>query len=164
MPKATKKSSWEQFPPLSEEHASAGTQGETSGSDQEQDPEVSFHPAVPLPIAPTMFMPYIEGPKMNWTVDDGLYYRFLKWQLKCETILECELANLPAKQKCQNVIAWSGNFGMDLYVSWSIPKEEFTLDAIWAKFKEFSKPQMNEVRSCFDLLTNFHQGSRNVNE
>ena len=31
-----------------------------------------------------MFMPYIEGPKMNWTVDDGLYHRFLKWHLKCE--------------------------------------------------------------------------------
>ena len=78
-----------------------------------------------------MFMPYIEGPKMNWTVDDGLYHRFLKWHLKCKTILDCELANLPAKQKCQKVIAWSGDFGMDLYVSWSIPKEELMLDAIW---------------------------------
>ena len=164
MPKATKKSSWEQSPPPSGEHESADTQAETSGSDQEQDPEISFHPAVPPPIAPTMFMPYIEGPIMNWTMDDGLYHRFLKWQLKCETILDCELANLPAKQKCQKVMAWSGNFGIDLYVSWSIPKEELTLDAIWAKFEEFSKPQTNEVRACFDLLTSFHQGSRNVNE
>ena len=84
--------------------------------------------------------------------------------MKCETILDCELANLPAKQKCQKVIAWSGNFGMDLYVSWSIPKEELTLDAIWAKFEEFSKPQTNEVRACFDLRTSFCQGNRNVNE
>ena len=53
---------------------------------------------------------------------------------------------------------------MDLYASWRIPKEELTLDAIWAKFKEFSKPQTNEVRAHFDLLTSFHQGSRNVNE
>ena len=101
---------------------------------------------------------------MNWTVDNGLYHRFLKWRLKCETILDCELANLPAKQKCQKIIAWSGNFGMDLYVSWSIPKEELTLDAIWAKFEEFLKPQMNEVRACFDLLTSFHQGNRNIDE
>ena len=159
-----KKSSWEQSPPPSEEHESADTQAETLGSDQEQDPEISFHPAVPLPIAPTMIMPYIEGPKMNWTMDDGLYHRFLKWQLKCETILDCEFANLPAKQKCQKVIAWSGNFGIDLYVSWSISKEELTLDAIWAKFKEFSKPQMNEVRAHFNLLTSFHQDSRNGDE
>ena len=101
---------------------------------------------------------------MNWTVDDRLYHRFLKWHLKCETILDCELANLPAKQKCLKVTAGSGDFGMDLYVSWSIPKEELTLDAIWTKFEEFSKSQKNEVRAQFDLLTSFHQGSQNVDE
>ena len=142
----------------------ADTQAELSNSDQEPDPEVSFNPAVHPTTTPAMFMPYIEGPKMNWTVDDRLYHRFLKWRLKCKTILDCELANLPAKQKCQKVIAWSGNFGMDLYVSWSIPKEELTLDAIWAKFEEFLKPQMNEVRAHFDLLTSFCQGNRNVGE
>ena len=109
-------------------------------------------------------MPYIEGPKMNWTVDDGLYHRFLKWQLKCKTILDCELANLPTKQKCQKIIAWSGDFGMDLYVSWNIPQEHLTVDVIWNKFEEFSKPQTNEVRDRFDLLTSFCQGSRNVDE
>ena len=132
---------------------------EASASDQEQDPDVSFCPVVPPNNIPTMFMPYIEGPKMNWTVDDGLYHRFLKWHLKCETILDCELANLPTKQKCQKVIMWSGNFGMDLYVSWNIPKEDLTLDAIWTKFEEFSKPKTNEVN-----LTSFWQGSRNVDE
>ena len=101
---------------------------------------------------------------MNWTVDDGLYHRFLKWQLNCKTILDCELANLPAKQKCWEVIAWLGDFGMDLYISWNIPKEELTLDAIWARFEEFSKPQSNEVRDQFDVLTSFHQGNRNVDE
>ena len=53
---------------------------------------------------------------------------------------------------------------MDLYVSWNIPKDALTLDAIWNKFEEFSKPQMNEVRACFDLLMSFHQGTRNVDE
>ena len=53
---------------------------------------------------------------------------------------------------------------MDLYVSWSLPKEELTLDAIWARFEEFSKPQPNEVRPQFDLLTSFHQENRNVDE
>ena len=29
--------------------------------------------------APTsMYVPYIEGPKINWTVDDSLYSRFIK--------------------------------------------------------------------------------------
>ena len=137
---------------------------EASESEQDPDPELSFHPAVPSPSVPTMFMPYIEGPKMNWTVDHGLYHRCLNWCLKCKTILDCELANLPAKQKCQKVMAWLGDFGMDLYVSWSIAKDELTLDAIWAKFEEFSKPQTNEVRARFDLLTSFHQGNRNADE
>ena len=90
---------------LSEEHEYTDTQAETSNSSQESDPEVSFHPILPSHSVPTMFMPYIEGPKMNWTVDDGLSHRFLKWHLQCKTILDCELANLPEKQKCQKVIA-----------------------------------------------------------
>ena len=36
-----------------------------------------------------MYMPYIEGPKMDWTVNDSLYHRFLKWIIKCENILDC---------------------------------------------------------------------------
>ena len=43
-------------------------------------------------FVPALFMPYIEGLKMDWTVNDGLYHRFLKWKLKCENILDCELA------------------------------------------------------------------------
>ena len=163
MPKAMKKSSREQSPPPSEGHYSIDTV-EASGSDQDQDPDVSFHPTIPPKSIPTMFMPYIEGPKMNWTVDDGLYHRFLKWHLKCKTILNCELANLPTKQKCQKVIAWYGDFGMDLYVSWNISKEDLTLDGIWTKFEEFSKPQTNKVRARFNLSTSFKQGNRNMDE
>ena len=164
MPNAMKKSSPKQSTSPSEDHKSIDTQAETSSSGQESDPEVSFHPTLTSHPTPTMFMPYIEGPKMNWTMDDGLYHRFLKWHLKCETILDCELANLPEKEKCQKVIAWLGDFGMDLYVSWSLPKDELTLDMIWVRFEEFSKPQSKEVRAHFDLLTSFHQGNRNVDE
>ena len=163
------KSSPEQWLPLSEVHESVDTQAETSSSDQELDPEISFCPAFPPHSAlhhnaPSMLMPYIEAPKMNWNMDDGLYHRLLKWHLKCETILECELANLPEKQKCQKVIAWFGDFRMDLYVSWSLPKEELTLDTIWDRFEESSKPQSNEVATWFDLLPSFCQGNRNVDE
>ena len=111
-----------------------------------------------------MFMPYIEGSKMDWTVNDGRYHRFLKWHLKCENILECELAMLPEGRQCKMFIAWSGDFGMDQYVSWSLSSEELTLDTIWEKFEEFCKPQSNEVRARFDLLTSFQQGNKSVDE
>ena len=85
------------------------THEESSSSNQEQDPEVFIYPSQPQ-LLPHMFMPYIEGPKMDWTVNDGLYHRFLKWHLKCENILECELAMLPEKRQYKKVIAWSGDF------------------------------------------------------
>ena len=64
-------------------------------------------------FVPAMYMPYMEGPKMDWTVNDGLYHRFLKWKLKSENILDSGLAMLPESKKCKNVISLSGDFGMD---------------------------------------------------
>ena len=87
-----------------------------------------------------------------------------KVRLKCENILECELAALPECQMCKKVVAWSGDFGMDHYVSWSLPKEDLSLDTIWEHFEEFCKPKANEVRAYFDLLTSFRQSTRSVDE
>ena len=101
---------------------------------------------------------------MDLTANDSLYHCFLKWKLKCENILECELATLPEPQQCKKVIAWSGDFGMDQYVSWGLTKDELELDTIWYQFEEFCKPQSNEVCARFDLLTSFHQGSKSVDE
>ena len=75
-------------------------------------------------------MPYIEGPVMDWTVNYGLYNRFLKWKLKCENILECELAVLPEARKCKKVIVWSGDFGLDQYISWNLPNKNLSLEII----------------------------------
>ena len=90
---------------------------------------------------------------MDWTVNDGLYSRFLKWRLKWENILKCEHAMLVEKRKCTKVIVWIGDFGIDQYVSWILTNKELALDVIWEKFEEFCKPQPNEVRARFDLLT-----------
>ena len=109
-------------------------------------------------------MPYIEGPAMDWTVNDGLYNRFLKWKLKCENILECELAMLPETRKCKKVIVCSGDFGLDQYISWNLSNQELCLDTIWQKYEEFCKPQANELRARFDLLTSFKQDQMSVDE
>ena len=89
---------------------------EGTSSDQESEAEVSFHIVrlqAPSHFPPNMFMPYIEGPNLDWTVNDQLYHRFLKWRLKCENILECKPGALPECQKCNKVVAWSGDLGMD---------------------------------------------------
>ena len=71
---------------------------------------------------------------------------------------------LPESKKCKKVIVWNGDFGMDQYVSWCLPTEDLCMDTTWAKYEDFCKPQVNEVRTRFDLLTSFRQGNRSVNE
>ena len=66
-----------------------------SDSQREQSASTDIHPTS-LQTQLQQFVPYIEGPKMDWTVNDGLYYRFLKWKLKCENILD---VNLPLYQR-----------------------------------------------------------------
>ena len=150
------------------------SQEELLNSEHEEDSEVSFYPhrvqtTPPNPVAQTpittgMYMPYIEGLCMDWTVNDNLYHRFLKWHLKYKNILECKLVALLECQQCKKVIAWIGDCGMDQYVSWNLPSNELTLDAIWGKYEEYCKPQSNKVRARFDLLTSFYQGNHSVDE
>ena len=109
-------------------------------------------------------MPYIEGPKIGWTVNEALYHRLLKWKLKCENILECELAALPKCKKCKKVMAWPGNFGMDQYVSCRLSKEDMNLETIWERFGNFCKPQSNEVHAWVELLTSLCQGNKSVDK
>ena len=111
-----------------------------------------------------MYMPYIEGPKMDWTVNDSLYHRFQKWKIKCKNILDCELAMLSEARKCKKVVAWSGDFGIDQYVSWCFPPEDLCLEVTGNKFEEFCKPQTSEVRVRFDLITSFREGDMSVDE
>ena len=120
--------------------------------------------SVQMPTQQQAYIPYIEGPMMNWSVDDGLYNRFIKWKIRCENILDCELAMLSEDRKCKKVIAWSGDFGLDQYISWNLSSKELCLDTIWQKYEEFCKPQANELRARFDLLTSFKQDQLTVDE
>ena len=96
------------------EEASQDESSTLEESEPEQEVYINHtHLHAPQPVYTIMYMPYIEGPKMDWMVNDALYHRFLKWKLKYENILECELAALPKCQKSKKVIAWSGDFGMD---------------------------------------------------
>ena len=56
---------------------------------------------------------------------------------------------LPEPRMCKKVLAWSGDFGLDQYVSWNIPSEELTLEVIWKRFEECYKPQANDVMARF---------------
>ena len=125
---------------------------EETSYEQEADSEQEVF-VRPQQAPSSMYVPYIEGLKMNWTVDDSLYNRFIKRKIKCENILDCQLAMLSEARKCKKVVAWSGDFGIDQYISWDLIPEETILEIIWQKFEEFGKPQTNKIRARFDLLT-----------
>ena len=110
-----------------------------------------------------MMVPYVEGPKMDWTVDDALHSRFIRWRIKCEN-MNCQLAILQESAKCKCVIQWSGDAGLDMYISWNLLKKEITLQTIWSRFEDFCKPQSNAVHVRFDLLTAFQQVNRSIVE
>ena len=145
-----------------EEEASHDESSTHEESEPEQEVYIN-HTNAPQPVYTNMYMPYIEGLKMDWMVNNMLCHRFLKWKLKCENILECELTALPECQMCK-VIEWSGNLGMDQYVSWGLSKDDMKLDTIWERFEDFCKLQSNEVHAQFDLLTSFHQGNKTVDK
>ena len=79
---------------------------ESSSSAQETEMQSPFFQPTTsqAQFVPPTFMPYIEGPKMDWTVNGGLYHRFLKWKLKCENMSDYELAMLPMSKKCKKVM------------------------------------------------------------
>ena len=101
---------------------------------------------------------------MDWTVDDTLHSRLIKWRIKCENILDCQLAILQENAKHKQVIQWWGDAGLDMYISWNLPKEEITLQTIWSRFEDFCKPQSNAVCARFDLLISFWQCNRSIDE
>ena len=97
MPKATKKSNHVHDTYGNEDQEEVNNVQEASSENELQkdynnlnesssdDPDVSFNPqpstSHKIKEVPhmNMYMPYIEGPAMDWTVNDWLYNRFLKW-------------------------------------------------------------------------------------
>ena len=68
MPRTTGNSSHRIDNNQSQEDSSAH---EESSSEQEQDQKIVLQPSQ-AQLLPNMFMSYIEGPKMDWTVNEGL--------------------------------------------------------------------------------------------
>ena len=90
---------------------------------------------------------YAEGPKMDWTIDDALHSRFIRWKIKCENILDCKLAILQESVKCKKSDPMVRRCMIDMYISWALPTTEVTIQTIWSKFEDFCKPQSNAVHA-----------------
>ena len=81
-----------------EEMGFRSSQASTSGvHDSDSDQEVTIKAPVQVPTS--MYVPCIEGPKMNWTVDDGLYNRFVKWKTKMQKHLRLWVGHVVRAKK-----------------------------------------------------------------
>ena len=49
-------------------------------------------------------------------------------------------------------------------MSWCLPAKDLSLEAIWAKYEDFCKPQIYEGRARCDLLISFKQGNWSVDQ
>ena len=129
MPKAKKKSNCVENTSENEYRADPNLSNESSSDEQEVFFNLQPSTSNKVQEVPSMntYVPYIECPSIDWTVNDNLYNRFLKWKLKCKNILECELAMLSETRQCKKIVAWSGDFGLDQYISWNLPNKDLTL-------------------------------------
>ena len=82
MPKATRKSKHAENTNENELQADSNLSHESSSDDEVvlQSPQFKSSKSQ-VQVMQQMYMPYIEGPKMNWTLNDNLYHRFFKWKI-----------------------------------------------------------------------------------
>ena len=71
---------------------------------------------------------YIDGPKMDWSMDDGLYSHFQDLKLECELILDGELTEIAEPQKVNTLIRWAGLFSLKNLKVWQ--KDNFHLERV----------------------------------
>ena len=74
--------------------------------------------------------PFIQGPSMDWTMDDGLYSHFQTWKISCNLILDSELCELSEVRKVNTLLRWSGDFGIKKLKSWQKEPSQLTLNFI----------------------------------
>ena len=63
-----------------------------------------------------------KGPVLDWTDDNGLMEHFRKWKKKVEILFWGPLTNANDAVKCNYIIYWSGETGMELVDKWETEK------------------------------------------
>ena len=61
-----------------------------------------------------------NGPVVDWTDDKCLMECFRKWKKKLEILFKGSLTNANDPVKCNYIIYWSGEIGIELVGKWEI--------------------------------------------
>ena len=109
-----------------------------------------------------------KGPVMDWTNDIGLGKRYRKWKKCVEVLFKGPLNAVAEGVKCNYIIYWSGDHGMDLVDKWTAEGKindgnKELQDTYWTHFEEYIHPQTNQLLAVVELKRLF-QGSLSLED
>ena len=113
------------------------------------------------------------GPKMDWTLDNGLYQRFKVFQERCIDILSGPLHATPEENQVHYLHYWTGEEGSKLISQWTA-EGKFTDDGrevtskkkfrtYWQLFEDYTKLRLNSLIAVVELKQLF-QGSMTLEQ
>ena len=96
------------------------------------------------------------GPVMDWANDLGLDEWYRKWKKWVELLFKGPLNAVAEGVKCNYVIYWSGDHGMDLVDKWTAEAKihdgnKEMLDTYWTHFEQYIHPQTNQLIAVVEL-------------
>ena len=105
---------------------------------------------------------------MDWTNDIGLGERYRKWKKCVEVLFKGPLNAVAEGVKCNDIIYWSGDHGMELVDKWTTEgkindgnKEQ--QNTYWTQFENYIHPQTNQLIAVVELKRLF-QGSLSLED
>ena len=109
-----------------------------------------------------------KGPVLDWTDDNGLMEHFRKWKKKVEILFRGPLTNANDPVKCNYIIYWSGEIGMELVDKWEIKGKivdgnRNNINGYFKLFEEHIAPKSNALIAVVELKRLF-QGSMSLED
>ena len=97
-----------------------------------------------------------KGPVMDWTNDSELDEHYRKWKKSVEVLFKGPLSLVNDAVKCNYIIYWSGDHGMDLVGKWTNENKindgnKDTIQTYWTHFEEYIHPQTNKLLAVVEL-------------
>ena len=104
-----------------------------------------------------------KGHVMDWTNDSGLDECYRKWKKRVEVLFKGPLSTANDGVKCNYIIYWSGDYGMDLVDKWETENKindgnRTNIQTYWDLFEGYIHPQTNQLLAVMELKHLF-QGS-----
>ena len=86
-----------------------------------------------------------KGPVMDWTNDSGLDECYRKWKKWVEILFKGPLNEVAEAVKCNYVIYWSSDHGMDLVDKWTTEgkineENKEAVKTYWDRFDKYVHP------------------------